>query len=269
MHQQIMIAQKISASGPPAFTPNILSGLTYAMSAVHATIYKGGSTTSGLATADGDLAQRIDSLNAIPRTLYSAAGAPSLQTNEFGTGLSAVKADAQQWLVHTKPAGTAVPTVAQTVDSLFNAGTKLLLWAGTVDSANVDAGNFYSNDSIVADTGSGYMGLWCYQSGGNIVYQWSNYNAGPQIRTLTVAAGTPVIIACRHDGGNLRIAQNGVTWSAPIASGNTDSMGGEAFVGKIATGFSFRTSALVTCDATNSDTDILTVVNQMKALSGL
>lgn len=265
----ILLAQGGSSPVGP-FDPSILSGLTYAMSANDSAIYKGGSTTAGLATANGDIARRIDSLSSITRTFYSLlAGTEELETDAFGPGLDSVRMDGNSALsLHTRPTGTATPSVTQNLSSLFGVGTKLMLWAGTVYAASPDTGLPYTNTRIMMDTGQ-YCGLLCYQTGGNIVYQWYNYSSGEQVRTVTVAAGTPVVLACRHDGGNLRIASNSVSWSATTASGNTDTLGSVAGFGPGGASEDISTAAMVTCNATSSDANILTVVQQMGALVGL
>lgn len=254
--------------GPGPFDPSILSGLTFVFNAGASAMYKGISTSAGASTVDGDAIRRFESLNSISRIFSDNSASPSLELNEFGTGLAAMKQNQAALVLYNTPAGTANPSGSQPLSNLFTASTKLLMWAGVVDAADTNSGIAYSNNRILSDQG-GYCGLYCYQTGSNIVFQWHNYSGGSQIRTITVAAGTPAVLVCRHDGGNLRFARDNVTWSSPTTSGNTDSLSAQGQFGKISGTFQFRTAAFVTCNATNTDANILTVVKQMGALVGL
>lgn len=200
--------------------------------------------------------------------MFHSSSGFTLETSEFGAGLNAVRGVDTPRLMYPLPVGTDSPSGALPIGDMFSTTEKVLIWAGAVDSAAPNSSTVYSLPAILRDSGQ-YCGLHCGAVGGDIRLHWYSWDSDIRVTSLDVPVGTPCVIVCRHDGGSLRIARDGVAWGSPVAAGATT--GGMAWNVYFGGGPStaIRTAAFVTCNAANSDADILTVVKQMGALVGL
>lgn len=273
VQQQILMAENAAAPPPSGFDSSMLSNRTFVFSMDQSAIYKGLSTDNGLATADMDDVQRIDS-GPGPSTIRTFAhgfgpGRFRRRNGWYGTGLDAVQNQAAANMdLYTRPTGNATPTAAGAMSTLFAAGAKTLIFAGTIHDAPADSGVVYGNASVLSE-GGGYLGLHYYKSGSNAILQWYNYAAGEMIRTATVPLGVPFVVACRHASSTLGVSVNNGAWTTTGSSGNTADMTSQARLMYGATANSLEFAILVTCNANNSDANIAACCTSAGTMIGL
>jgi len=235
-------------------------------------MYKGTSTSAGAAVSNGDNVVRIDSDASKPWTFSDGVPSyPVLDSAAFGSGLPGVQSVAagRTPILYPKPVGAADPSGSNAISNIIANNAAIILWAGVVAAAPSAAGSVYNNPAAFNDSGL-YFGLHYFDAGsGNVRFNLYNYDGTADTATVDAPIGTPVVIACRHDGNNLRVAKNGVAWGTAVPSGNTQDITGVAQLHFGKTGSSITTAAMVVCNAANSDADLLTVIEEMGALVGL
>lgn len=254
MLRRMMMAE--SAAPPPVtgFDTSMLTGRTFVFSPYDSAMFKGAQADAG-SPANGETVPRIDSAPGPSsiRTLWGG-GQFTYLDSMFGPGLKGLRYVATTFsgLLYTRPTGNNPPASNRPTSDLFAAGQKLIIFAGTIYDASANRGSAYLNDMLLADN-SGYCGLHYYKSGSNIVLQWMNYTSGEVVRTATVPAGAPFVIACRHSGSSLGVSVNNGAWATTGGSGNTGSLADyvRAFEANITA--SVAVAALVTCNNANTN----------------
>lgn len=248
----------------PGQPPTILSGLTFWYDADNSAIYKGGSTDAGFATADNDLAARVDSNDSISRCMAGGNNDAKLKLGVFGSN-RAVQFTNDTQNGFAQPIGNANPIANTLTSTLLTVGNKVIMFAGKVASGGTPGGVVYGNTPILSDA-AGYVGLHLENSGTDVLWKAYNYAGGEQIASATTPKDTPVIVTMKHSGGVLRIRVNGVEID-DISSGNTDTLGSNAGMGRNDCDYSI--SQVVICNASNSDADLLEVEKYCAARMGL
>lgn len=184
--------------------------------------YQGLASTSPLASANNDTLVRADSANAIARVISQMNGLrkiPVAASNNglFHSNVTGLVTPAP----YTKPAAGANPTVNSTIGTLFTNANAVMIMAIKVDDATINTGAPYGNAIILGEI-NGYLGMYCYKTGTDIVFQAYNFTGGTNTEvTTTVPVGTWTVMTLKHSGGQLRIRRNGGAYTS-VASGNTD-----------------------------------------------
>lgn len=226
--QQLMIAQKIAASGGGQ-PPNTYANLQFWFSARDLATLFTSVTDATPATSDGDWVNRMDSRSPTTRCMAGGSAATenvSLQLAEVNGNnvvqfVYDVTDDPALW---TKPASGVIPTVATLRTAIKAAGAGTYIWAGVVDASASSGGSASAVSALVSGDG-GEWGFGFYESAGNIYFRHYNFDGNyDQIETGAIAPGTPVVISARHNSGQIRIRVNGGSFSS-TASGNTSDFG--------------------------------------------
>lgn len=256
-----------SGGGGSTLDAGGLTGLTFAWAMNESgKSFKGGTSTSGAPTADGDAIARIDSKHSIARTFFQSGNAAIYRPTRFGSSLAGAQWTGNKYLsLYTTPSAGNLPGSTQTAASLFAAGGKTIILAGRVDNASTSS-DALNNEYLLADNGR-WVGLNVYKIGSNAILQFSNYTGSLFTVTRTVALGAGFVVACRHDGSTIEISLDGNTW-ATLASGNTGSLAGTP---RMCAGSTLDASiaAMVTCNAHNSNAAIRAVMEQMATMVGI
>lgn len=119
------------------------------------------------------------------------------------------------------------------ISNLIANSAGYLIVSFIADTINTNAGNSYSNDQLMADTG-GYMGIFLRKTDANplnpqtsYAYNWDgNEDNAPTGGAVNIVPGTPYVFEWRHEGGNLYQRVNAGSWSSATASGNTQVLTG-------------------------------------------
>lgn len=226
--QQLMIAQKIAASGG-GLPPNTYANLQYWFSARDTATTFTSINDTDPATVDGDFVNRVDSKS--PTTRCLSGNSPvtenqTLQLSEVNSN-NVVRfifdvSDAPS--LYTKPSSGNNPTIAVLRTAIKAASAGTYIWAGIVDASAAAGGSPSAVSALVSGDG-GEWGFGFYESAGSIYFRHYNFDGNYDfIDTGAITPGTPVVISARHNGGQIRIRVNGGTFSS-TASGNTSDFG--------------------------------------------
>ncbi len=226
-------------------------------------LWKGASTTSGNATADGDDPVRIDSAASISRSFGESGTTATLELAEISTA-NAVKLalGTDYYNLFAKPAGTASFGSTIPTSNIWTTSNAICIWAGIIDDCHSDGGGYYANDILIGDD-SGYIAMAAYKSGTDAIVQVGANIA--ENTNITVPLGTAVVLTMKHSGGQLRIRQNGGSWSS-VASGTTGYLGGNVSVNYKA---AVRMAQMCTYKSAITDANILEVEKYFGAKIGV